>query len=258
MSKDITPYQGSAQYYDLLYQKKDYAKETADFLLLAKDVLGRSLTTLLDLGCGTGNHAVHLAHQGVGVVGIDQSKTQIEIAQQKAEKNHLTAAFMVDDMVNPQLDEVYDAASVFFGGFGYLLTDALVLGFLQNISKLVNPEGFLYLEFWHTLGVKPESNHYLVAEDETTKIVRVNTTHFDTSTGIVTMPMQHFVFRYNQFHEEFTETHQVRTYSVPQFKSLIGRSPWEIKHLFVNSFRPGTKITPPTKDDFRINAVLTH
>jgi SAM-dependent methyltransferase len=71
-----------AAYYDLLYRDKDYAAETTYVrrLLDAADVSDGSI---LELGCGTGGHAVELAQDGFTVTGIDFSRTMIEGARRR-------------------------------------------------------------------------------------------------------------------------------------------------------------------------------
>lgn len=258
MSEEKTAYQKSAQYYDILYQWKDYDKDVNDFLYLSKEILGRSLTSLLDLGCGTGNHAIHFAQKGIFVVGVDLSKDQIAIARRKAAKKALSIEFIVSDMTKIELDKQFDAAAIFFGGFGYLLIDEEIIQFFNNVHRLVKPDGFLFFEFWHTLGVRPNSSHYTIAQEKNLKIIRVNTTEFDIKTGIATMPMQHFVSREKQLVEEFTETHQLRTYTIPHLKSLIRQSPWMLTHLYSGNFSDDRETRTPKWDDFRLFAVLKH
>ncbi|MFX0066015.1 MAG: class I SAM-dependent methyltransferase [Candidatus Hermodarchaeota archaeon] len=258
MSEDKTTYQKSAQYYDILYQWKDYDKDVDDFLYLSKEILGRSLTSLLDLGCGTGNHAIHFARKGISVVGVDLSKDQVAIARSKAANEALSIEFIVSDMTKIELDQQFDAAAIFFGGFGYLLADEEIIQFFNNVHRLVKPDGFLFFEFWHTLGVKPNSSHYTIGQEKNLKIIRVSTSEFDITTGIVTIPMQHFVVRDKQLVEEFIEAHRLRTYTIPHLKSLIHQSPWNITHLYSGNFSDDTEKRTPKWDDFRLFAVLKH
>jgi methylase of polypeptide subunit release factors len=45
---------------------------------------GKIHGSVLDVGCGTGEHALYLAHHGHAVWGVDSSPTAIGKAQQKA------------------------------------------------------------------------------------------------------------------------------------------------------------------------------
>jgi methyl halide transferase len=54
----------------------------------------------IDLGCGTGAHAVWLAQQGFDVVGVDLSPTAIERARARAASARVQARFIAADMLN--------------------------------------------------------------------------------------------------------------------------------------------------------------
>src|SRR5215475_3395300 len=69
-----------ADYYDLLYRDKDYAGEALYVQsLLARH--GKPRGAVLDLGCGTGRHALELARLGFAVHGIDASPRMIAHAR---------------------------------------------------------------------------------------------------------------------------------------------------------------------------------
>ena len=44
----------------------------------------KNISSILDLGCGTGNHAIRLALQGYSLTGIDRSNDMLKIAENKA------------------------------------------------------------------------------------------------------------------------------------------------------------------------------
>ncbi len=46
--------------------------------------------SVLDLGCGTGEDACHLAHSGIQVTGLDASSAMLEMAMAKARRAELT------------------------------------------------------------------------------------------------------------------------------------------------------------------------
>ena len=75
-----------AQQYDLLYKDKNYDAEVAllERLFQAHALEGNSV---LDLGCGTGQHAIRLAKRGFDVTGVDRSPEMLRIARVKAEQS---------------------------------------------------------------------------------------------------------------------------------------------------------------------------
>jgi len=54
--------------------------------------------TVLDLGCGSGNHSLYLARQGYTVVGVDFSPKAISLAKEKARLAGVTLEFRLGDV----------------------------------------------------------------------------------------------------------------------------------------------------------------
>lgn len=70
---------------------------------------------VLDVGCGTGEHALMAAGLGLTAAGIDSSPAAIEIARRKAAQRNLPARFTVHDALDlgalgQQFDTVIDSA----------------------------------------------------------------------------------------------------------------------------------------------------
>jgi SAM-dependent methyltransferase len=61
---------------------------------------GEIVGDVLDVGCGTGENALHLAALGHRVVGIDAAPTAIARAREKAAARGLQAAFLVADALD--------------------------------------------------------------------------------------------------------------------------------------------------------------
>lgn len=69
MGDNMGIYEKFAEYYDMLYGRKEYQKEN-DVIerILAKSCTRRP-TNILDIGCGTGSHAIALSKRGFNVTG---------------------------------------------------------------------------------------------------------------------------------------------------------------------------------------------
>jgi cyclopropane fatty-acyl-phospholipid synthase-like methyltransferase len=64
---------------------------------------------VLDVGCGTGEHALMAAARGLDATGIDAAPSAIAIAQAKARERGLSARFLVWDALDlGSLDERFD------------------------------------------------------------------------------------------------------------------------------------------------------
>ena len=70
--------------YDALYQAKDYDGEVDLLEGIFRRYAGRPVRDILDVGCGTGNHALRLAAKGYRVLGIDRSLDMLEVAKYKS------------------------------------------------------------------------------------------------------------------------------------------------------------------------------
>jgi 2-polyprenyl-3-methyl-5-hydroxy-6-metoxy-1,4-benzoquinol methylase len=96
---------------------------------------------ILDVGCGTGRHAIELTKRGFHVTGIDLSENQIERARKKAKDAGLDIDFQKEDARNLPFDGVFDVAIMLCeGGFPLMETDEMNFEILENVTKALKPE----------------------------------------------------------------------------------------------------------------------
>ncbi len=146
---------GYANRYDTLYQNKDYAGE-CDFLesLFARQgVAGKSL---LDLGCGTGGHAMLLAQRGYHVTAVERSADMLRAARAKAEQAGVAVDFQQGDITRLEWHETFAAAFAMFAVAGYLTEDWELEDFLAGAWRGLRPGGILVFDGWHGPGVLRE------------------------------------------------------------------------------------------------------
>ncbi len=75
---------------------------------------------VLDLACGSGDHARRLAHRGLEVVGVDIAPSLIAHCQKRAAEEGLsTARFEVGDMRELAHEDEFDAVLLLSGSFGF-------------------------------------------------------------------------------------------------------------------------------------------
>src|SRR5947209_3876526 len=85
----------------------DIGRPQPDFVELAE--AGELRGHVLDVGCGTGEHALMAAGLGLPATGVDASPTAIAIAEGKARDRQLPARFLVWDALElPSLGEQFD------------------------------------------------------------------------------------------------------------------------------------------------------
>jgi SAM-dependent methyltransferase len=128
-----------------LYDENDYTKNTVaevDFLL--EELSLKKGASILDVGCGTGRHAIELARRGYVVTGIDVSARMLATAAEKAKAANVKVNLIRGDATQFQLPQKYDGAICLCeGAFGLLghRDDPLnqPLSILSNISRSLKP-----------------------------------------------------------------------------------------------------------------------
>ncbi|HVN56556.1 MAG TPA: class I SAM-dependent methyltransferase [Anaerolineaceae bacterium] len=96
-------------FYDLAYRFSQPGWDDGSIPDPVLELGSRPGGRLLDLGCGTGTHAIYLAKRGFSVVGIDFSPRAIELARSKAGQTLENLAFFVHDVTDLSfLDESFD------------------------------------------------------------------------------------------------------------------------------------------------------
>lgn len=165
-------YSESTELYDFIYgELKDYPAESARVAALLKETCPGA-KRLLDVGCGTGRHAAHLASDhGYQVDGLDIESGFLEIARTRCPEG----GFYRGDMASFDLGRVYDAVLCLFSSIGYVRTlDRLKLA-ARSIRKHVAPGGTALVEPWFTPdGFQAGSLYAHTVDQKDLKICRVS------------------------------------------------------------------------------------
>jgi cyclopropane fatty-acyl-phospholipid synthase-like methyltransferase len=120
----------------------DIGRPQPAFLRLAES--GALRGRVLDVGCGTGEHALMAAGLGLEAVGVDGAASAIAMAEQKARSRGLTARFMVwDALSRASLGEEFD--TVLDCGLFHVFSDEERRPFVENLTAVVPPGGHYFM-----------------------------------------------------------------------------------------------------------------
>ena len=100
---------------------------------------------VLDLGCGSGNHATELSSRGYGVVGFDLSLPQLATAGEYAQERGQKINFLQGDMRDMSFDEVFDGIYCWNTSFGYFEEEKNV-AVAERVFKALRPGGSFLLD----------------------------------------------------------------------------------------------------------------
>lgn len=103
--------------------------------------LNKSLK-ILDIGCGTGRHAIELTKRGYKITGVDLSDSQLARAREKAEKQNVRMDFLKHDARNLPFVKEYDLVIMLCeGAFPLMETDEMNYEILKNATKSLKENG---------------------------------------------------------------------------------------------------------------------
>ena len=120
----------------------DIGRPQPAFLALAER--GALAGSLLDVGCGTGEHGLMAASVGLEVTGVDLAEKAIDSARAKAADRGLNARFLVWDALDlPGLGQQFD--TVLDCGLYHIFDDEDRPQFLTSLRGAVRPGGRYFM-----------------------------------------------------------------------------------------------------------------
>jgi SAM-dependent methyltransferase len=162
-------FSASAEYYDLVYGKKDYQGESDRLRGLFRRFVpdGR---TILDIACGTGEHLRFLSEYQVA--GVDLEPAFVRIAGEKRPDG----IFQVADMQQFDLGTKFDILICLFSAIAYLLTPEAILSALGCFKAHLAPGGAIFIEpFFERKAWRVGEAHITSGEDGNRKVCRLMT-----------------------------------------------------------------------------------
>lgn len=119
------------------YDKEPFTKGTegeCDFI--EKEINYDKSLKIIDVGCGTGRHAIELTKRGYNVTGVDLSEAQLKKAREKAEQLKLKIEFLKHDARNLPFENQFDVAIMLCeGAFSLMETDEMNFEILKSVAK---------------------------------------------------------------------------------------------------------------------------
>lgn len=230
----MTVFGDYARYYNLLYKDKDYRQEAA-FVLAQLRNCGCTPRTMLDLGCGTGRHALEIARNGISVTGVDMSSTMLAMGRtmlvDTIESNVPAPSLLQGDARNVRLEQHFDAVTSLFHVMSYQNSEKDALAELETARAHLCPGGVFFFDFWYGPGVlsDPPAERDRVMEDADTLIRRHARPVHKVNDNIVevhySMQLKN---KLSNEESELHETHFMRYWFLPELRHLAKLSGFRV------------------------------
>lgn len=230
----MTVFADYSKYYDLLYQDKDYQGE-AQFIDSLLQSYGTQPNHLLELGSGTGKHACLLAKKGYNIVGIDQSRTMLEMAGQLLAKEQTLAKnirFFEGDVRSFKIAERFDAVISLFHVLSYQTANQDIEQMFSTVKNHLKPGGIFIFDCWYgpcVLEQKPMMR-YKRLENEHLLVERIAEPSLDVNASTVNVHYHLFVQEKPQTtYQKMEEDHLMRYFFLPEIQQYCEKNSMKIE-----------------------------
>ena len=219
-----------ARYYDQLYRDKDYAAE-AEYIASHIRKQAPNAKRILELGCGTGAHAEHLARMGYTAHGVDLGEAMFARAEaRKASMPPEVAArlsFGLGDVRTVRTGQTYDAVVSLFHVMSYQTTNQDILNAFLSARKHLNPGAMFIFDCWYGPAVLSQGPavRVKVLEDHETEIIRIAEPTIHANENIVDVNYKILAInKVTRTSEELHECHRMRYLFKPEIEEMLNRA----------------------------------
>ena len=135
----------SADYDRFVHWEKRLAYELP---FIERQLAAHGARRVLDVACGTGQHAIALAERGYEVTGADLSASMIARARENAAPKGSQARFVVAGFgeLAARVGGAYDALLCLGNSLPHILTDQALQATLADFAALLRPGGLLLIQ----------------------------------------------------------------------------------------------------------------
>jgi SAM-dependent methyltransferase len=214
-----------ASAYDELYREKDYQAECNLLESFFQNYSNKPVRRILDLGCGTGTHAILLSERGYEVMGVDHSDNMLKLAQEKASKGKAgkKPLFYSGDLCTVDLKQTFDAVIMMFAVLGYQVENTCLAAALRTVRTHLSPNGLFIFDVWHGPAVlmqRPSGRVRLQTREDST-IIRTASSYLETNKHTCSVKFKIWRIEGDRIIGQDEETHRVRFFFPKELEYML-------------------------------------
>ena len=227
-------YRELAKYYDLVYHKKDYKKESGKLLKLISKYKKSKGNDLLEVACGTGKYLEHFKKY-FRCVGCDLNKEMLKLARKRIKKVLLKKC----DMINFDLKKKFDVILCLFSSIGYVKTYANLKKAILNFARHLKPAGVVIIEPWfYGKALKPGKINLAWYDGKDVKLARACFT--DVKGNLSYLKCQLLIVEKGKGIKHFVDEHEMGNFAPVKFLKFMREAGLKAKH--VKGLRKGKEL----------------
>lgn len=234
-----------AAYYDLLYRDKDYSGETEYLITLIREAAPHA-RSLLELGCGTGGHALQFSERGFRVHGIDRSDSMIERAHRRrteaAESVAQRVTFETGDVRSFRAGRIFDAVVSLFHVMSYQTGNEDQAAAFTTARCHLKAGGVFLFDFWYGPAVLTDRPRHVIKEvaDDRIEVRRETTPTMHVNSNAVEVRFDiDITSRSADSSRRLSEVHRMRYLFLPEIEqrlhdagfALVSAQAWMTRQL---------------------------
>ena len=204
-----------AKYYDNIYSDKNYCNETKYLIKIIKKFTNKK--KVLEVGCGSGGHAIEFSKLGYQILGLDKSSYMIKIAKRKSKKTK----FIVKDAVQFNFNRKFNIVILNFHVINFIKKKVDLKIFFQNCHKSLSKNGLLIFDFINKDALqifKPKNKLKIInIEKKNIKITRQTKPFLKNNKSILNILFLLKVFKKGKLVDKFREIHKLKIYSFKEY-----------------------------------------
>lgn len=215
------PYSGFSEIYDHHMRFVPYDR-WVQYIQEIVVLCGLTITSVADLGCGTGNTALPWARMGLRTIGIDASSAMLERAARKAAEEGVPLELIQRDIRDFTLDTRVDLITCLYDTVNYLTERGSVEDMFRAVRRNLAPQGlFIFdLNSRHKLSTVTKDTFYF--EEDHYHLIWQQQYREDEE--IWSVRLTGFIRDEDGRFRLFREEHKERAYSRSEIKESLGRA----------------------------------
>jgi SAM-dependent methyltransferase len=195
----------------------------------------------LELGCGSGNHAQHLARPGLRIVGLERSATMVAQAQEKAIQGFNP---LVGDITAYSLPDQFDAAVALFHVISYLTDNTELTRCFRHTYNHLKPGGVFLFDVWYSPAVLHQQPETRIRRMENERVAVTRLAEPVHRINKNTVDVQYEVWvkdKHSGVLQIISETHPMRHFSIPEIELIAAYTGFDVcaAEAFLTGAKPG-------------------